>query len=110
EKMTFGLNLSNFQTVFEPSFDLKPTFNTNYSITYFNMLKDLKLEVNSGVLYGKSDNIDNQTVFNNIITQKANQLSNSYTAFSTTIIKNFTKFPFKVSLVPEMLNNQSYFI
>lgn len=110
EKMVNGLFLSSFQTIFNPTFNLKPTYNQIYSVSYFKSLNEFKLEINSAILYGKAQNLDNQTFSNDIIIQNANQLSNSYTAFSTTLTKNFKKFPFKIILEPEILNNQSDFI
>lgn len=110
EKMTNGLYLSDFQTIFEPSLNLKPVFNTSYSIAYFKILKDLNLELISAILYGNSKNTDNQTYNSNILTQNANQLNSSYVAFSNTITKKFKKFPLKIILEPEILNNKSSFI
>lgn len=110
EKITNGLYLSNFQTVLMPSLDLMPTYNSTYSLTYFKLLKDFKLEINSAILYGKAQNLDNQIFTNDVIIQSANQLNTIYTAFSTTLIKNFKKFPIKITVEPEILNNQSNFI
>ena len=110
EKTLKGLYLSNFQTILEPSFALTPTFNETYSMSYFKMIKDFKLEIDAAVLYGKAKNVDNQVFLNDIIFQKANQLNNSYTAFSTTFIKNFKSLPLQITLEPEILNNQTDFI
>lgn len=110
EKTINGLYLSNFQIVFEPSIDLTPTYNDTFSLTYFKLFKDYKLEINSAILYGKAQNLDNQFYQNYVIVQKADQLASSYTAFSTTLIKNFKNFPFKITFEPEILNNQSDFI
>lgn len=110
EKTLNGLYLSNFQTIFEPSLGLTPTNNEIYSIAYFKIFKEFKVEITSAILHGKARNLDNQSFLNDIILQQANQLDNSYTAFSTTFVKNFKKLPFKITFEPEILNNKSNFI
>lgn len=109
QKTVEGKLLTDFQTVFVPSQQINPYYNTNYSAV-FNKVFHRRGELTLAYVYGESENLDAQYFQNDMIINQAEQLSNQIHLISTQFERRFPSINFSAKLEPELILSTSEFL
>jgi hypothetical protein len=109
KKLIAGQELLDFQTVYVPSVDISPFFNRNVSLDYFSS-PFKNIQIDAAIVFGESNNVNNQIATTGNIAVTANQLQSRYVLFSTTLKQQFSNSSLVITYEPEFISNNQEFI